>query len=272
MANLRINKLKIHEPRIPQLLIMASLLMIGVIWRDFSLKPWQIIGTFIAGLFTQSLAIYFFRLAKSSLFSAIITCFGICLLLRSSVNWIHPLIVIIAIGSKFLIRINGHHVFNPANFGVIIALSFFPNTWVASGQWGNEWIIGFWLLAGGFWVTTTAKRLDSSLYFLISYASLLLIIRIGYYGYSLASFWHQFTNGALLLFAFFMISDPMTIPHHSIARLLHTLIVAILAYIWQYVYYYPQGILWGLFWATPLVVLWNRLLPAPPYQWQPVKS
>ncbi len=65
-----------------------------------------------------------------------------------------------------------------------------------------------------------------------------------------------------------MISDPMTIPRHPTARWLHALIVAVLAYYWQYVLYKNQGIIWGLFFATLLVPLWNRLFVAPRYQWK----
>jgi len=64
-----------------------------------------------------------------------------------------------------------------------------------------------------------------------------------------------------------MISDPMTIPHKRVGRLIHAILVAVLAYIWQYWLYWNQGIIWGLFWATFFVPLWNKLFPAPAYQW-----
>jgi Na+-transporting NADH:ubiquinone oxidoreductase subunit NqrB len=247
---------------------MASLLMAGVWFRDFSLKPAQIALTFSAGLLTQAFFLHTFHLQQRGFLSGIITCFGLCLLLRSSNLWVHPTVAVLAISSKFLIRPFDAHLFNPANLGVILGLTLFPQTWVTTGQWGADLTTASWLIAAGFFVANNAQRLDISAYFLIFYASLFLGIRVFWYGYSLEVFLHQFQNGALLLFTFFMITDPLTIPRHRTGRLIHAALVAILAYIWQYVLYYNQGIIWGLFFATFLVPLWNHLFSAPSYQWQ----
>jgi Na+-transporting NADH:ubiquinone oxidoreductase subunit NqrB len=263
-------KITNSDPRLWQLIIMASLLLSGVWFRDFSLKPLQIILTFTAGLTTQAVFLQRYQLQQRGFLSAIITCFGLCLLLRSSTFWVHPCVATLAIASKFLLRFQNAHLFNPANLGVILGLTLFPQTWVTSGQWGADITTAAWLVAAGFFVANNAKRLDISAYFLCFYAALFLSIRVGWYGYSFAVFLHQFQNGALLLFAFFMISDPLTIPRHAIGRLIHAALVAIFAYLWQYVFYGNQGILWGLFFATFLVPLWNRVFPAPSYQWQPL--
>ncbi|MDD1610406.1 MAG: hypothetical protein LUO95_07330 [Methylococcaceae bacterium] len=78
--------------RLWQLLIMASLLLSGVWFRDFSLLPAQIVLTFTSGLTTQWLFLRQFKLQHFGFLSAIITCFGWCLLLRSSTLWVHPVI------------------------------------------------------------------------------------------------------------------------------------------------------------------------------------
>lgn len=263
-------KIKNSDPRIWQLVIMTSLLMAGVWFRDFSLKPAQIALTFTAGLLTQAFFLRIFHLQQRGFLSGIISCFGLCLLLRSSNLWVHPTVAMLAISSKFLIRPFGAHLFNPANLGVILGLTLFPQTWVTSGQWGADLSTAAWFIAAGFFVANNARRLDISGYFLLCYAALFLGIRVFWYGYSLQVFLHQFENGALLLFTFFMITDPLTIPRHRIGRMIHALLVAILAYIWQFVLFRNQGILWGLFFATFLVPLWNYLFSAPSYQWKPV--
>lgn len=260
--------LRITDIRLWQLLIMAALLMSGVCFRDFSLLPAQIVFTFAAGLSTQWLFLRLFKLKQHGYLSATITCFGLCLLLRSSTLWVHPAVACLAMSSKFLIRPQGVHLFNPANLGVVLGLTFFPHTWVTSGQWGQDLSTALWLIAAGFFVSNNAKRLDITGYFLLFYTSLFLLIRVAWYGYTLPVFFHQFQNGALLLFAFFMITDPMTIPRHHKARIIHAAIVAILAYIWQYQLYWNQGIIWALFWATFFVPLWNHLFFAPRYRWQ----
>lgn len=254
--------------RLWQLLVMAGLLMLGVWFRDFSLTPAQIVLTFTFGLMTQAVFLQIFKLQQLGYLSAAITCFGLCLLLRSANVWVHPAVASLVMASKFLIRPQGAHLFNPANLGVVLGLTFFPGTWVTSGQWGSDLTTASWLLALGFFVAGNAKRLDISMWFLLSYAALFLTVRIAWLGYPLAVFFHQFQNGALLLFTFFMISDPMTIPRHPKARIIHAVLVAVLAFFWQYHLYKNQGIIWGLFFATLLVPLWNHLFPAPRYQWQ----
>ncbi|MGR8935390.1 MAG: RnfABCDGE type electron transport complex subunit D [Gammaproteobacteria bacterium] len=258
--------------RLWQLAIMAGLLAAGVWLRDFSLKPPQIVLTFASGLFTQSWFLRRKGLRQCGFLSTAITCCGLCLLLRSSTLWVHPTAAALAMASKFCLRVDGAHLFNPANFGVVTALALLPNTWVTSGQWGADLASAGWLLAGGLFVAGNARRLDIGVYFLACYAALFLGQRVLWYGYPLTVFFHQFQNGALLLFAFFMITDPMTVPRQRQARFLHAALVAALAYAWQYGLYMNQGILWGLFFASPLVPLWNRLFPAPAYRWQPHRS
>jgi Na+-transporting NADH:ubiquinone oxidoreductase subunit NqrB len=261
-------KIKNTDPRLWQLLVMASLLMIGVWLRDFSLKPEQIALTFSAGLLTQAVFLHYFQLQQRGFLSSFITCFGLCLLLRCSNLWVHPCVAILAISSKFLIRFQHSHLFNPANLGVILGLTLFPQTWVTSGQWGSDLSTALWFIAAGFFVANNARRIDISAYFLCCYAALFLSIRVFWYGYSIDVFLHQFENGALLLFTFFMITDPLTIPRHRTGRAIHAALVAIFAYLWQYVFYGNQGIIWGLFFASFFVPLWNYLFPAPLYQWR----
>lgn len=82
-------------------------------------------------------------------------------------------------------------------------------------------------------------------------------------------FVHQLGNGALLLFTFFMISDPMTIPNHRRARLLFAAIVAGSAIFWQYGLFKPNALVWALFLCTPPVPLPDRWWPAEKLQWRP---
>src|SRR5690349_11270649 len=103
------------DPRLYQIAFLATLLTIGVLIRDFTLRPEQMVLTFVAGLTTQALFIRAFCLQKVGYLSAVITCFGLSILLRADTLWVHPLAAAIAIGSKFALRVNGKHVYNPAN-------------------------------------------------------------------------------------------------------------------------------------------------------------
>ncbi len=253
--------------RASQIFILAGLLLLGVGFRDFSLSPYQILFTFLAGLLTQFLLLHAFQLSYRGYLSVFITCLGLCLLLRSNHLWVHPLVASLAIASKFLIRPCSRHLFNPANLGVVLGLVLFPNTWLTNGQWGTDLILAFWICFSGLFVVHKVTRLEISLSFLFSYSLIFYLIRIVYLGYPLPVLFHHLENGTLLIFTFFMLTDPMTTPDHTLARILQGLLIAVIAYIWQFLLYWNQAVIWSLFIATFLVPVWNIILPSSKFSW-----
>jgi Na+-translocating ferredoxin:NAD+ oxidoreductase RnfD subunit len=109
-------------------------------------------------------------------------------------------------------------------------------------------------------VTQRARRWDVSWAFLGAWLGL-IAARVVWLGQPPAIWWHQMQSGALLLFAFFMISDPMTIPNRQIARILYAVAVAALAFIWQFVWFRPNALLWSLLLCAPLVPAFDRIWP-----------
>ena len=217
-----------RDARVFQILFLASLLSMGVLARDFTLRWEQMALTFAAGLMTQVYALHRIGMPNGSYLSAVVTCFGLSILLRADSLWVHPLIAVIAIGSKFVLRVNGKHLYNPANLGVMVALILLPGAWVSPGQWGHDLIAAAWFLMLGSVVTGHARRWDVSWMFLGCFLGM-VALRMLVLGQNPWVFVHQLGNGALLLFAFFMISDPMTIPNDRRARLLYAAIVAAFA-------------------------------------------
>ena len=265
------DKLAATDARLYQIVCLATLLTIGVLARDFSLRPAQMALTFAAGLATQAVFVRLLGLRKVGMLSAVITCFGLSILLRADTLWAHPLAAFLAIGAKFVIRVNGKHLFNPANLGVVAGLTLIPGTWISPGQWGNDLLYAAWFVALGAIVTNRSGRMDISWMFLGCHVAL-LGARVLWLGQSGAIFWHQLHSGALLLFAFFMISDPMTIPNHQRARLLYAALVAAGAFLWQFYLFKPNALVWALFLLTPLVPLLDRLWPAQRHDWQHARS
>src|ERR1700736_5342758 len=256
-----------RDARIFQILFLAVLLTTGVLLRDFSLHPLQMALAFAAGLATQAFWLKRLGLEQRGFLSAIVTCCGLSLLLRSDTMWAHPLAATLAMSSKFVLRIHGQHLYNPANLGVIAAITLSSGTWVSPGQWGNDLALAVWLLMLGTIVTTRARRLDISWVFLGAFLGL-VALRVVLLGQSWAIWWHQLGNGALVLFAFFMISDPMTIPNRRGPRIAYALIVAAAAVGWQYLLFPPNALIWALFLATPLVPLLDRLFPGESFSWR----
>jgi Na+-transporting NADH:ubiquinone oxidoreductase subunit NqrB len=260
-----------RDARLWQIAFQATLLTMGVVGRDFTLQPEQMLLCFGAGLAAQAFWVEWLALRNVGWLSPVITCLGLSLLLRADSMWVHPLAAAIAITAKFTIRIGNKHVFNPANLGVIVALLAFPGAWVSPGQWGNDLAYSLWFVALGGLVAQRARRWDISWCFLAAWLGL-VAARMLWLGQPPTIWWHQLQSGGLLLFAFFMISDPMTIPNRAAARIGYAVAVAATAFVWQFVLFKPNALLWALVLCSPLVPLVDRLWPAPKAQWVPTPA
>ena len=93
------------DARLYQIAFLATLLSLGVWLRDFSLRPEQWLLTFASGLATQIVCVRLLGLQRVGVLSAVITCFGLSILLRADNLWVHPLAAALAIGAKFWLRI-----------------------------------------------------------------------------------------------------------------------------------------------------------------------
>jgi Na+-transporting NADH:ubiquinone oxidoreductase subunit NqrB len=256
------------DARYLQIGFLGSFLLFGALVRDFALRPEQVGLTFAAALLTQLAGARLTGLPGHSLLSAVVTSLGLSILVRADSLWVHPLVAMLAIGAKFVIRWNGKHLYNPANLGVMIALLLLPGAWISPGQWGSDMLLALWVATFGITVSTSARRFDIAWAFLAIYVGL-LALRIVYLGARWAVLENQLSSGALILFTFFMITDPMTTPNHRLMRFVYAAIVAAGAFVWTYVFFRTNGLVWALFLATPLVPLLDRLVPAAKFQWRP---
>ena len=259
------------DARVFQIVFLATLLSFGVLLRDFALQWQQMALAFVAGLAAQAWWTHHLRLKSVGLLSALITCFGLSILLRADSLWVHPLCAVLAMSAKFTLRWRGKHLFNPANLGVILAITLLPGTWISPGQWGNDLAAAVLFIALGSVVTQRARRVDTSWIFLGSYL-VLMALRLWWIDVPTARIGtlllHQLQNGALLLFTFFMISDPMTTPNHAGARVFHAIAVAVLAWAWQMLLYQPAGPVWALFLLVPLVPLLDHFFTGVRHAWK----
>jgi Na+-translocating ferredoxin:NAD+ oxidoreductase RnfD subunit len=161
--------------------------------------------------------------------------------------------------------VRGKHVFNPTNFAIVVLL-LTGQAWVSPGQWGSAAFFGFLLACLGGIVVNRAARSDVTLAFLAAYAGL-LFARSLWLGEPMTIPIHRLQNGALLIFAFFMISDPRTTPDRRSGRVLFALLVALGAAFVQFRLFRTNGLLWSLALFAPTVPLIDRLLPAAPHRW-----
>jgi Na+-translocating ferredoxin:NAD+ oxidoreductase RnfD subunit len=138
--------------------------------------------------------------------------------------------------------------------------------WISPGQWGQTAWLGFLIACLGSLVVTRAVRADVTLSFLGFYLGL-LILRALWLGDPLTIPLHQIESGTLLIFSFFMITDPKTTPDSRPGRLLFTFLVAVAALYVQFVLFRPHGPLCGLLVCSLLVPVIDRYLHGSRYDW-----
>ena len=144
-----------------------------------------------------------------------------------------------------MVRISGKHVFNPTNVALVVMLLLTDRVWVSPGQWGSLAFFAFLMACLGGLVVKRAARADVTLAFLVR-------LRraagrpLAWLGEPLAIPLHRLESGALLLFAFFMISDPKTTPDSRAGRLLFAALVAAGAWYVQFRLFRTNGLLWSL--------------------------
>jgi len=255
------------DPRYYQIGVLSSLLCYGIVVLEFGVH-WE----HAAVVLSTALAVQWFAgravgLAAFDPLSPMITALSLTLLLRTDTVLLAATAAALAIGSKFLIRVGGKHVFNPANFALVTLMFASDRVWLSSGQWGNTTLLAFGFACLGLLVLNRARRAETTLAFLGAFG-LLLLARAWWLGDPLSIPLHQLQSGALLLFAFFMISDPKTTPNAAPGRLLFGTLVACIAFLIQFVLHQPHGPIIALILSAPFVPLIDRVADGTRYAWR----
>ncbi|MEM7542169.1 MAG: RnfABCDGE type electron transport complex subunit D [Pseudomonadota bacterium] len=199
-----------------------------------------------------SLIIVSRRPARRAVLSALISFLSLLLLLRVSEPWLLAVAIFIALASKKWLAIDGRHIFNPSALAIVAVCALTPAAWIAPGQWGHEAFVLLTMTVAGSLIISRAKRVDVSIAFLITYAAL-HFLRALYLGDPLAIVGHKLTNGALVMFAFFMISDPKTTPATARTRVAFAGAVAATAFIFETRWFIQGAPLYALVACAPLL-------------------
>jgi Na+-transporting NADH:ubiquinone oxidoreductase subunit NqrB len=255
-----------RDPRFSQIAVLGSLLIYGMGWLGFDQPAAHLAAILVTALTAQYACGRLAGLPGYDPRSALISGLSLCLLLRTGSALLAAACAFASIVSKFVFRIRGKHVFNPTNFGLTAMMLATGEVWVSPGQWGSSAFFGFLLACAGGLVVHRAWRSDVTFAFLASYLTL-LFGRAVWLGDPLAIPLHQLQSGGLVLFGFFMISDPKTTPDSRAGRILFGLLVAAGAYYVQFRLFRPNGLLWSLAALSLLVPVLDRLLPGRRYEW-----
>ena len=159
--------------------------------------------------------------------SSYITGISVGILLRSPGYWPYIVCALLAITSKYVIRLKGRHLFNPSNFG-ICAMLFLASDAVAtlSIQWGNNLaaMIVIWVL--GSLIVWRVNRFHISAVYVASFL-LLSLVRAKLTGDPWLSEVSPITGPEYQLFIFFMITDPKTTVRSKLGQCLVAVAVAV---------------------------------------------
>jgi enediyne biosynthesis protein E5 len=262
----RVSTVLRSDPRHYQILVLLSLLTYGVRWLQFDVGVTQIIILLGGAVLAQCVCMRSRRLPTFDARSALISGLSLCLLLRTNSILVLIVTVIVTIASKFFLTWKRKHIFNPTNFGLVLMMLLSDQAWVSPAQWGSKLYFGFLMACLGGMVVHRALRSDVSYAFIFSYAAILFGRAYGL-GDPLTIPLKQLQSGALLLFTFFMISDPKTTPDSRAGRVLFAMLVAAGATYVQFVLYRNNGLLWSLAICSILTPLIDYVFPGTRYHW-----
>jgi Na+-translocating ferredoxin:NAD+ oxidoreductase RnfD subunit len=159
--------------------------------------------------------------------------------------WIYVGTAALALLSKHVVRIRGRHVFNPSNIGLVVCfLALGKNRadpldfwWARMSPWLALALIV--IVAGGLLILSRLKLLGIAVGFWLSFAAGLGVLALS--GHAMTARWHLgpvsdryfwwvlVTSPEVLVFLFFMITDPKTIPEGAVARRVYAVSVGLLA-------------------------------------------
>jgi len=262
------------DPRYFQVIFQAIFLSYGILFLHWN-ADWQHYIISIGGCLLFQYAADSIK-AKRFLkpnefdrwgFSVLISAMSLCLLLKTNYWYVSLLAAFLTVASKYVLRFNQKHIFNPSAFGIVTTLLLTKDAWLSPGQWGSNAVVFFGVVTFGTIVVTRVQKLDVSLAFLLTFIGLLYWRQVYVLGWPMDHFIHSVSTGSLLLFTFFMISDPRTSPNHPIARIIWALLIAavsfyLAAYKWKY-----NTIIWVLVAAAPLVPLLDKIFKAKAFYW-----
>jgi enediyne biosynthesis protein E5 len=142
--------------------------------------------------------------------SSYISGISVGMLVRSPAVWPYALCSAISITSKYVLRVNGRHIWNPSNFGIVAMLVLAADTVASlSVQWGNMLLPMVVVWCFGSVIIHTLGRFHITITYVVSFIAFALV-RSLVTGHPFSSEVAPITGPMYQLFIFFMITDPKT--------------------------------------------------------------
>lgn len=257
----------LRDARNLQILWLGTFLTYGIIYLDWQANLPYYANVFAGALGTQLFFIWYKGFPAHSLKSAAITALGLCLLLKVNYPVLGLLAGALAIGSKFYLRWGNKHIFNPANFGIIATVLLTGQAWISPGQWGNEVVTLFLIASCGMLITLKVGRWDAGISFYLTLFVCEFLRGHVYQGWPMDHIFHSFSSGTLVLFAFFMITDPMTSPNARPARIIWASMLAATGFVLSSFIQLYTAPVWALFAWCMITPVFDKLFVKPKFNW-----
>ena len=213
-----------------------SLLIAGVVFFNFQRNLLQTLLTVGAALLTDTCLRYLFRresLSFRNLLSPAVTGLSLVLLLNSYSIFVYIFSAVMSIASKYILCLDKKHFFNPSLFGIVAAYCWF-DFGIFKIQYNQFMGIGYCALQLcilGFGTLYFARRMVMPVFY--------YTVLVG--GAFLVNFFEKDTNlveligpelsASGVLFAFFMMTDPVTSPSSWFKQALFSILCALISLI-----------------------------------------
>src|SRR3954447_15062856 len=244
----------VRDPRLHVAAVIISIHVLGQVALGFQVSIPQILAAILTCAVIE--IVLTFRQTRSIVWpaSAMLTGSGVALILRvvgTPVNdhwttyawWIFALVAGLSLLSKYVIKYRGSHIFNPSNLGLVVAF-------IALGSSRVEPLDFWWgpldpamllayavILGGGLLITRRLKLLVLAASFWFVLAAGLGVLAAS--GHCMTANWAfqpvcgldywrvVVTSPETMIFLFFMITDPKTVPGGRVGRVAFGALVAI---------------------------------------------
>ncbi len=246
----------LRDPRLHLAGVIVTLQVLGQTAFDFQLSIAQILVSLVTcAVLEVAIA---FRRQKVLMWpaSALLTGNGVAFVLRVpgtehgdwwSMNgwWLFAGAAAVGLLSKYVITFRGRHVFNPSNFGLVLCFVLFgperadplPFWWGPMSVW-LALALGL-IVGGGLAILSRLRLVPIATGFWLTFAAGVAILAAT--GHEMTAAWHLgpigglhlwwtlVTSPEILVFLFFMITDPRTIPDSDRGRRAYAISVGLLA-------------------------------------------
>jgi ASPIC and UnbV/FG-GAP-like repeat len=246
----------LRDPRLHLAAVIVSLQVLGQVAFDFQLSIAQILVSLLTCAVLEVGIAFFRQHVLMWPASALLTGNGVAFVLRVPGTehgdwwsmhgwWIFAGTAAVALLSKYLIKFRGRHVFNPSNFGLVACFLLLGSERADPLDlwWGpmTAWMALALaiIVVGGLAILSRLRLLEIAVGFWLAFAAGIAVLAAS--GHEMTARWHlgpiegwEFWrvlvfSPEILVFLFFMITDPKTIPTERRGRRAYAVGIALIA-------------------------------------------